>query len=113
MFYLIHADVLAEISHDNYLWSIAIDPPMSLSHARNKIAELTCLETVYAPDFIFNMIGDYGVDNEFLVHRICITCDGRDTMLDYQSVNMLNHFDMTYNFGITYVPNTLLQNCLF
>ena len=108
-----HDDVLAEISHDNSLWSIAIDPPMSLSHARNKIAELTCLETVYAPNFIFNVIGDYGVDNEFLVHRICITCDGRDIVLDYKPVNMLNHFDMTSNFGITYVPNTLLQNCLF
>jgi hypothetical protein len=48
---------------------------LCLSHARNKIAELKCLKSVYAPEFTFYLIGEYGVDNNFLVHRICITCD--------------------------------------
>jgi hypothetical protein len=64
-----HDDVLAKISHENSLWSIAITPPMSLSHARNKVAELKCLKSVYAPDFTFNLIGNYGVDKNFLVHK--------------------------------------------
>jgi hypothetical protein len=70
-----HDDVLAKSLHDTSLWSIILDSPLSLSHARNKIAELKCLKSVYAPEFTFNLIGEYGVDNNFLVHRICITCD--------------------------------------
>ena len=104
---------LAAISNDNSLFSIVLDSHMSLSHAENKIVELTCLKRVYAPDFTFNLVGDYGVDNEFFVHRICITCDELDNVRDYKSGNMLSHFDMTSNFGINYGPNTLLQNCLF
>jgi hypothetical protein len=68
-------EVLSKISQDNSLWSIVPNPPMSSSHARNKIAELKCLKSVYAPEFTFYLIGEYGVDNNFLVHRICITCD--------------------------------------
>ena len=71
-------DFLARLSHANTLFSIPMDPHMSLSHAKNKIAEITCLRTlqnVYAPDFTFQLIGDYDINNEFWVHRICITCD--------------------------------------
>jgi hypothetical protein len=38
-----HDGDLAKISHDNSFWSILMDPPMPLLHARNKIAEITCL----------------------------------------------------------------------
>ena len=39
-----HDEVLATISHDTSLRSTMMDPPMSLSHARTKIAEITWLE---------------------------------------------------------------------
>jgi hypothetical protein len=48
---------------------------MPLSHARNKIVEMTSLDSfnsVYTPNFQFNFLGDYELDNEFLVHKICI-----------------------------------------
>ena len=106
-----HDEVLARISQDTFLWSIAMDPPMSFSHARTKIAEITGLSTLksaYVPDFTFQLIGDYGVDNIFLVHRICITCDDFSSLKDTKSVHMLDHFDMTSNNGIDYtqrLPN--------
>jgi hypothetical protein len=61
-------EVLAKIFHANSLFSVMIDPSISLSHARDKIAELKCLSTfksIYAPSFQFNLIGDYGIDNIF------------------------------------------------
>ena len=58
-------EVLARIFHASSLFSIMMDPPISLSHAKNKITELTCLKSVYTPDFTFNLIGDNGVHNEF------------------------------------------------
>jgi hypothetical protein len=70
---LIHADEITKISHNTSLWSIVMDPPISFSHARHKISAIACLSTfksVYAPHFKLNLIGDYGVDNDFLVHRI-------------------------------------------
>jgi hypothetical protein len=72
---LCHDVVLAKSLHHTSLWSIQIDPPMSLSHDRNKIAEITCLKSVYILAFTFKLIGDYDVDNNFWVHRICITYD--------------------------------------
>ena len=51
---------------------------MKLSHAMEKVSEIACsksLVSAYTPGYKFNLIGDYGVDNQFLVYRICITCD--------------------------------------
>ena len=67
-----HDEMLAKNLHDTSLWSIMMEPPLSQSHATNKIAELTCLTNVYAPKFAFNLIGEYDVNNEFLVGRLCI-----------------------------------------
>ena len=86
-----------------------LNPPLSLSHARDKIAEITWLKSVYILDFTFNLIGEYGVDNDFLVHRICITCDDLKT-LKTKLVQMLDHFDMTSNYGVDFTPNSLLHD---
>ena len=55
-----HDEVVDKIAHDTSLWSIMLDPPMFLSHAKNKIAEITCLKSIYAPDFTFNLVGEIG-----------------------------------------------------
>ena len=105
-----HDDVLADISHENSLWSIKLDPPISLSHARIKIAEITWLNSVYTLDFTFNLVGVYGVDNEFLVHRICITCDDLAVLKKNSLVQMFHHFDMTSNVGVDFLANSLKHN---
>ena len=107
-----HDDVLAKIAHENSWWSIKLDPPMSLSHARDKIAEITCLNSDYAPNFTFNLIGDYGVVTDFVVHRICITCDKLARSKDNNIMHALSHFDMTSNVDDNYVPNNLIHVCL-
>jgi hypothetical protein len=102
---------LATISHDTSVWSIKMDPPVSLSHARHKIAEIPCLNSVYVPNFTFTLVGKYDVDNNFWVHRICITCDDFASSKENKFVNMLDHFDRTSNFGIHSMPNNLPQIC--
>ena len=70
-------EVLGRISHDNTLFSVTMDPPMSLSCALNKISAIPCLsmlQSVHAPVFTIKLIRDYNIHNEFWVHRICITC---------------------------------------
>jgi hypothetical protein len=110
-------EVLNKILHHNSLFSITMDPPLSLQHARDKISEITCLRTfnsVYAPNFQFNLIEDYGVDNNFLVHQICITCDnfrGLVGLLGDEFPHMFTHFDMTSNIEL--IPNNLLHDHLF
>jgi hypothetical protein len=103
---------LAKISHANSLFSVVMDPPISLSHARNKIDELPCLKSVYAPDVTFNLVGEYVSNNVFMVHRICIMCDDSYSSNKTEFVYMLSHFDMTSNVGIHSMSNNLLQNCL-
>jgi hypothetical protein len=41
-----HDEVKTKIPHDISVWSIKMDPAMSLSHAKCKIAELTCLKSI-------------------------------------------------------------------
>jgi hypothetical protein len=109
-------EILAKISLDTTLWSITMDPAIPLSHTRHKISEVTCLSTlksIYAPKFKFNLIGDYGVDNIFLVHRICITCDDLAMLKENKLIRMLDHFDMTSNSGINFMPNNMLHDSLF
>jgi hypothetical protein len=106
----------SSVSHANSLFSIILDPPISLPHARDRISEITYLKTfnsVYAPNFKFNFIGDYGVDNIFLVHKICITCDDLDMLKEKKLIRMLDHFDMTSNSGINFMPNRMLHDSLF
>jgi hypothetical protein len=69
-------EALAMSSHTNSLFSVLMDPPISLSNARDKIDEIPCLKSVYSLDFTFHLVGEYDIDNVFMVHRICIMCDG-------------------------------------
>ena len=107
-----HDELIDKISYDTCLWSIVMDPPMSLSHVKNKIAECTCLKNVYGPYFTFNLIGEYGVDSIFLVHKICITCDDFEVLKENNLLHMFTHFDMTSNYGIEFTPNILLHDSL-
>ena len=90
---------------------------MALSHAKLKIIEITCLkssQSVCAYNFTFNLIGDYGVNSDFFVHKICITSDDHASLKEMKIiVPMFNHFDMTSNLGDDYVLNDLLYVCLF
>lgn len=106
-------EVLARISHDNTLFSVPMDPPLSLSHARTKIsglAYLRALNSAYAPDFTFELIGDYDSNNEFWVHRICITCDELTSLKDSKIMHALSHFDMTSNIGDELKSNNLFHD---
>jgi hypothetical protein len=105
-------EVMARICHATSLFSFIMDPPISLSRARDMLAEIPCLKSVYTSKFQFNLIGDYGFDKDFLVHRICITCDKLVFLIESKSLHLLNHFDMTSNSGIDFMPNSLLQDCL-
>jgi hypothetical protein len=106
-------EVLARLCQANSLFSVLMDPPISLSHARNKIAEVTCLKSAYVSDFIFNLVGVYNINNAFMVHKIYITCDELSCLMDDKSMSMLNHFDMTSSIDIHPISNNLLQNRLF
>jgi hypothetical protein len=103
-------EVLAKISQANSLFYITMDPPISLSHVRDKIAELTSLKSVYAPDFTFILVGEYDMTIVFLVHRICIMCADFARSHETKVLNMLSCFDMTSSFGIHSMSNNLLQN---
>lgn len=73
-----HKEVLTRISSADSLCYIMLDSPMKLSHAMEKVSEIACsksLSSAYIPGYKFNLIEDYGVDNQFLLYRICITCD--------------------------------------
>jgi hypothetical protein len=110
----IHDEEIARNFHNTSIWSILMDPPMCLSHDRDKISEFTCLSSftsVYTPNFQFLLIGDYGLDNKFFVHKMCITCD-RFPDLFGSGENSLNHFDMTSNIGIELMPTKLLYDNL-
>jgi hypothetical protein len=74
---------------------------------------LSTLKSIYAPKFKFNLIGDYGVDNIFLVHRICITCDDLAMLKENKLIRMLYHFDMTSNSGINFMPDSMLHDSFF
>lgn len=111
-----HDEVIARLSHASSLYSILMDPSMCLSHARTKIAEITCLrspKSVYAPNLTFHLIGEDCIDNDFLKHRICITCDDLASLKEDINMPLLDHFDMTTNIGVDYMPNSMLHDCLF
>jgi hypothetical protein len=47
------------------------------------------------------------------VHRICITCDDLAMLKENKLIKMLDHFYMTSNNGIDFMPNRLLHDRLF
>ena len=90
---------------------------MKLLHAKNKISEMTSLPSFTSVltfgKLKIKLIGEYGVNNEFLVRQIFITSDNFNGFrLASLEENMLNHFDMTSNIFVDYMSNSLLHNCL-
>jgi hypothetical protein len=58
------------------VYSIMLNEPISLSCAMNKISEISYLSSsTHAYWFTFDLIGEYSMDDNFLVDHICITCD--------------------------------------
>ena len=67
---------LPSISPDKILYSVMLNEPISLHCAMNKISEIAYINTsTYAYGFIFNLIGDYSMHDNFRVNQICVTCD--------------------------------------
>ena len=71
------------------------------------------LKSVYAPKLIFNLIGEECIDNEFLVHTICITCDDLTSLKADINKSMIDHFNMISNIVVDYMPNSMLHDCLY
>ena len=60
----------------NLVCYVKLDTPMQLSHALVKASELVSLpswNSIYTPCFRVNVIGEYSVNQEVLVHIFCIT----------------------------------------
>jgi hypothetical protein len=73
---LTHKEVLAGIPSNDIVYSIMLKEPLSLRCAVNKISEISYLNSsTHAYFFMFNLIGDYSMNDNFLVDHICITCD--------------------------------------
>ena len=71
-----HKEVLDRISPADALCYIMLNEPVSLECAMEKVFELSSLISLSCTyTYYFKLIGNYGVDNQFLVYRICITCD--------------------------------------
>lgn len=76
-----HKEVLDRISPADTLCYIMLNEPISLECAREKVFELSSLNSFSSTStYYFKLIGDYGIDNQFLVYRICITCTHMDEL---------------------------------
>jgi hypothetical protein len=73
---LTHKEVLARIPSNEIVYSIMQKEPLSLHCAMNKISEISYLNSsTHAYCFMFYLIGEYSMNDNFLVDHICITCD--------------------------------------
>jgi hypothetical protein len=73
---LTHKEVLARIPSNEIVYSILLNEPLSLCCAMNHVSEISSPNSsTYAYSLNFNLIGDYSLDDNFLVDHICITCD--------------------------------------
>jgi hypothetical protein len=73
---LTHKEVLARIPSNDIVYSIMLKEPLSLRCAMNKISEISYLNSsTHAYCFMFYLIGEYSMNDNFLVDHICITCD--------------------------------------
>ena len=112
---LISHDAIFSITlHANCWYSRVLNQSMHISHARKAISTIPCsksLQSVYAPDFNLNLIGECGVDNDFVVPRISIMCPDLDSLQENKILRMLDHFDMTSKIDEC-ISNSLLNFCL-
>ena len=71
-----HKEVLAKIPPVNVVSSIMLDEPISVQCAMNRISEISYVNSsTYVPGFTFHLVGDYNMNEIFMVDHICITCD--------------------------------------
>jgi hypothetical protein len=71
-----HKEVLARIPPVDIVYSIMLNEPLSLRCAMNKISDISYLNSsTHAYCFMFNLIGEYSMNDNFLVDHIYITCD--------------------------------------
>jgi hypothetical protein len=69
-------EVLARIPSNEIVYSILLNELLSLCCAMNQVSEISSSNlSTYAYSLNFNLIGDYSLDDNFLVDHICITCD--------------------------------------
>lgn len=75
---IIHKEVLTRIFPNNSLYYIMFDKPIELSSMIDRVSEIACLKLLVSTNsctYLFNLIGDYSVEDKIYVYRICITCD--------------------------------------
>ena len=71
-----HKEILATIPPTDVLYYIMLEEPLTMSCAMNKITEISFVNSsTYANCFRFYFIGDYSMNEHFLVDHICITYD--------------------------------------
>lgn len=106
-----HDDVLAKISIANSLFYVMFDKPIALSSVTDKVAEIPCLKTLDGPNgytYMFNLIGNYGVDEKFHVYQLCITYDNISALKRIVWSNA--HHDMFLNH-VTLMDNLMPAAC--
>ncbi|PNT76050.1 hypothetical protein BRADI_1g43423v3 [Brachypodium distachyon] len=96
----------------NSLCYITLDTPMYLSHAMDKVSELRISKSFTVHGYTIHLIGQHDVNNNILVHEICITCDNFPVLGEKKFLHMLNHFNMTSNICVHYLPNSCLHDCM-
>ena len=76
-----HKEVLARIPLDTIVCYVMLEEPMNMSCALDKISEISYLRSgTHACCFTVNLIGDYSMNDNFLVDHICITYDKIDEL---------------------------------
>jgi hypothetical protein len=73
---LTHKEVLARIPSNEIVYSIMLKEPLSLHCAMNKISEISYFNSsTHSYCFMFYLIGEYSMNDNFFVDHIFITCD--------------------------------------
>jgi hypothetical protein len=68
---LTHKEVLARKPSNEIVYSIMLKEPLSLRCAKNQVCEILSPKlSTYAYSLTFNLIGDYSLDDNFLVDHI-------------------------------------------
>jgi hypothetical protein len=110
---LTHKEVLARIPSNDIVYSIMLKEPLSLRCAMNKISEISYLNSsTHAYCFMFNLIGEYSMIDNFLVDHICITCD-RINKLKLAVFSPICYALQSFCCGtLDYVRNSLMHSGL-
>jgi hypothetical protein len=97
---LTHKEVLARIPSNEIVYSIMLNEHLSLSCVMNKISEISYLNScTHAYCFMFHLIGEYSMNDNFLVDQICITRD-RINELKLAVFNPICYVSQSFCVGI-------------